>query len=165
MTAALSKEARKLTSSKEILLWMTPSEAPRALQAGVDSWESGVRNHPWSVKLKESLEKRSCASTDPISADLWAKALPPKLSSKFEQKVGSRCFCATVAQNVSERIIILYVLLESMAERIGTLLERIGTYHQTSALLERREERIGTWLERIRTYHTITKTLAERIRT
>ena len=26
-------EARKLTSSREILLWMTPSEAPKALQA------------------------------------------------------------------------------------------------------------------------------------
>ena len=33
MTAALSEEARKLTSSREILLWMTPSEAPKALQA------------------------------------------------------------------------------------------------------------------------------------
>ena len=27
------EEARKLTSSREILLWMTPSEAPKALQA------------------------------------------------------------------------------------------------------------------------------------
>ena len=27
------EEARKLTSSGEILLWMTPSEAPKALQA------------------------------------------------------------------------------------------------------------------------------------
>ena len=26
-------EARKLTTSREILLWMTPSEAPKALQA------------------------------------------------------------------------------------------------------------------------------------
>ena len=26
-------EARKLTTSQEILLWMTPSEAPKALQA------------------------------------------------------------------------------------------------------------------------------------
>ena len=26
-------EARKLTPTKEILLWMTPSEAPKALQA------------------------------------------------------------------------------------------------------------------------------------
>ena len=26
-------EARKLTASREILLWMTPSEAPKALQA------------------------------------------------------------------------------------------------------------------------------------
>ena len=30
---ALLEEARKLTSSREILLWMTPSEAPKALQA------------------------------------------------------------------------------------------------------------------------------------
>ena len=30
---ALLAEARKLTASKEILLWMTPSEAPWALQA------------------------------------------------------------------------------------------------------------------------------------
>jgi hypothetical protein len=29
----LLAEARKLTASKEILLWMTPSEAPWALQA------------------------------------------------------------------------------------------------------------------------------------
>ena len=29
----LLEEARKLTSSREILLWMTPSEAPKALQA------------------------------------------------------------------------------------------------------------------------------------
>ena len=29
----LLAEARKLTASKEILLWMTPSEAPKALQA------------------------------------------------------------------------------------------------------------------------------------
>ena len=27
------EEARKLASSREILLWMTPSEAPKALQA------------------------------------------------------------------------------------------------------------------------------------
>ena len=27
------EEARKLTPSREILLWMTPSEAPKALQA------------------------------------------------------------------------------------------------------------------------------------
>ena len=26
-------EARKLTASREIMLWMTPSEAPKALQA------------------------------------------------------------------------------------------------------------------------------------
>ena len=31
--AFLLAEARKLTASKEILLWMTPSEAPKALQA------------------------------------------------------------------------------------------------------------------------------------
>ena len=31
--AILLEEARKLTSSREILLWMTPSEAPKALQA------------------------------------------------------------------------------------------------------------------------------------
>ena len=31
--AALLAEARKLTASREILLWMTPSEAPKALQA------------------------------------------------------------------------------------------------------------------------------------
>ena len=30
---AMLEEARKLTSSREILLWMTPSEAPKALQA------------------------------------------------------------------------------------------------------------------------------------
>jgi hypothetical protein len=30
---SLLEEARKLTSSREILLWMTPSEAPKALQA------------------------------------------------------------------------------------------------------------------------------------
>ena len=29
----LLAEARKLTTSREILLWMTPSEAPKALQA------------------------------------------------------------------------------------------------------------------------------------
>ena len=29
----LLAEARKLTASREILLWMTPSEAPKALQA------------------------------------------------------------------------------------------------------------------------------------
>ena len=29
----LLAEARKLSASKEILLWMTPSEAPKALQA------------------------------------------------------------------------------------------------------------------------------------
>ena len=32
-THVLLEEARKLTSSREILLWMTPSEAPKALQA------------------------------------------------------------------------------------------------------------------------------------
>lgn len=30
---ALLAEARKLTASREIMLWMTPSEAPKALQA------------------------------------------------------------------------------------------------------------------------------------
>ena len=33
LDGALLEEARKLTSSREILLWMTPSEAPKALQA------------------------------------------------------------------------------------------------------------------------------------
>jgi len=32
-TLLVLEEARKLTSSREILLWMTPSEAPKALQA------------------------------------------------------------------------------------------------------------------------------------
>ena len=32
-TCCLLVEARKLTTSREILLWMTPSEAPKALQA------------------------------------------------------------------------------------------------------------------------------------
>ena len=35
--AAMLEEARKLTSSREILLWMTPSEAPMALQASACS--------------------------------------------------------------------------------------------------------------------------------
>ena len=30
---SLLAAARKLTASREILLWMTPSEAPKALQA------------------------------------------------------------------------------------------------------------------------------------
>ena len=33
ITLDMLEEARKLTSSREILLWMTPSEAPKALQA------------------------------------------------------------------------------------------------------------------------------------
>ena len=33
MHANVLVEARKLTTSREILLWMTPSEAPKALQA------------------------------------------------------------------------------------------------------------------------------------
>ena len=33
----LLAEARKLTTSREILLWMTPSEAPKVLQASEHS--------------------------------------------------------------------------------------------------------------------------------
>ena len=52
-------------------------------------------------------------------------------------KFGFCDFCATVVQNVSERIIIPNMLLKSMAERIGTELERIGTYRELNEFSEK----------------------------
>ena len=47
-------EARKLTTSREMLLWMTPSEAPKALQTSECSeLLDPMRASCWEVKEEE----------------------------------------------------------------------------------------------------------------